>query len=304
MAEVSDLRGELERNTDLLSQCEANCNALESKLHQAKEEARTYQEEARTHQVAAERRAAEYSALRTSSVRLRSLMERLSRCLTSPAAASSNFVESLRSLASSLLASDAVEDNGENLDWFRTAVQSLAEKVGVLVTQRAELLELCNAAESQKAMLKRQLDNTAEMKKALAIQHEHVVQVAQNKLSFLSFEPQDLAIFMLNARGHYEAINHSCPNIFMSSESLATVSTRDVDTCKYIVGRIISMDRRVAGTEGASGSETSNAAGGVGRLISSGENQDHNPYGLEAGTEYCVVSVSMTLSQSRPRVSP
>lgn len=72
-----------------------NCAHLENRLHEAREEART-------NLCAADRRAAEYSALRTSSVRLRGLMERLRSCITAPASNPNSFVESLRNLAASL----------------------------------------------------------------------------------------------------------------------------------------------------------------------------------------------------------
>jgi len=72
-----------------------NCAHLENKLHEAREESRT-------NLCAADRRAAEYSALRTSSVRLRGLMERLRSCITAPASNPNSFVESLRNLAASL----------------------------------------------------------------------------------------------------------------------------------------------------------------------------------------------------------
>lgn len=72
-----------------------NCAHLENRLHEAREEART-------NLCAADRRAAEYSALRITSVRLRGLMERLRSCITAPAGNPSSFAESLRALAVSL----------------------------------------------------------------------------------------------------------------------------------------------------------------------------------------------------------
>jgi hypothetical protein len=59
-------------------------------------------EEARINLCALDRRAAEYNALRASSVRLRGLMERLRSCIAAPVGNPSSFVDSLRSLAVSL----------------------------------------------------------------------------------------------------------------------------------------------------------------------------------------------------------
>lgn len=70
-----------------------NCAHLENCLHEAREEAQT-------HLCAADRRASEYSALRASAVKIRSLFERLKTCVSSGGVA--GFAESLRTLAQSL----------------------------------------------------------------------------------------------------------------------------------------------------------------------------------------------------------
>ena len=70
-----------------------NCAHLENCLHEARKEAQT-------HLCAADRRASEYSALRASAVKMRSLFERLRSCVSSGGVA--GFAESLRTLAQSL----------------------------------------------------------------------------------------------------------------------------------------------------------------------------------------------------------
>lgn len=70
-----------------------NCAHLENCLHEAREEAQT-------HLCAADRRASEYSALRASAVKMRSLFERLRACVLSGSAAI--LAESLRALSQSL----------------------------------------------------------------------------------------------------------------------------------------------------------------------------------------------------------
>ena len=71
-----------------------NCAHLENCLHEARQEAQT-------NLCAADRRASEYSALRSSAVKLRGLFERLRNCVTASGGIS-GFVDSLRSLSVSL----------------------------------------------------------------------------------------------------------------------------------------------------------------------------------------------------------
>jgi hypothetical protein len=70
-----------------------NCAHLENCLHEAREEART-------NKCAAERRAAEYEALRSSALKIHSLFERLRGCITAPGVP--GLADSLRSLSLSL----------------------------------------------------------------------------------------------------------------------------------------------------------------------------------------------------------
>lgn len=71
-----------------------NCAHLENCLHEAREEAQTQKS-------SADRRASEYSLLRQSYLRMRSLFERLKSCVYAPGSAS-GFADSLRTLAQSL----------------------------------------------------------------------------------------------------------------------------------------------------------------------------------------------------------
>lgn len=70
-----------------------NCAHLENCLHEAREEART-------NKCAADRRATEYDALRSSSLKLRSLFERLRSCVTTSGVP--GIADALRSFALSL----------------------------------------------------------------------------------------------------------------------------------------------------------------------------------------------------------
>nr|DAD45404.1 TPA_asm: hypothetical protein HUJ06_003634 [Nelumbo nucifera] len=94
MEDVDNLRRELEMSRKLLDESQMNCAHLENCLHEAREEAHT-------HLCAADRRASEYSALRASAVKMRSLFERLRSCVTASGGVA-NFADSLRALALSL----------------------------------------------------------------------------------------------------------------------------------------------------------------------------------------------------------
>jgi len=71
-----------------------NCAHLENCLHEAREEAQTQKS-------SADRRASEYSSLRTSVIKTRSFFERLKTCVYSPGGVA-GFADSLRNLSQSL----------------------------------------------------------------------------------------------------------------------------------------------------------------------------------------------------------
>lgn len=71
-----------------------NCAHLENCLHEAREEAQT-------HLCAADRRASEYSSLRTSVLKMRGVFQRLGKCVHAPGGVIA-FADSLHTLAQSL----------------------------------------------------------------------------------------------------------------------------------------------------------------------------------------------------------
>ncbi|XP_052199937.1 autophagy-related protein 11 isoform X2 [Diospyros lotus] len=165
--QVAKLERELEGSQKLLDESQMNCAHLENCLHEAREEAQT-------NLCAADRRASEYSALRASAVKMRSLFERLRTCVLSGGVA--GFVESLRALAHSLAnsVSDAEDDGTAE---FRECIRVLADKVGVLSRHRAELLERYSKAESTKEQMKKELEEKKELVNTLYLKHQHEKQV-------------------------------------------------------------------------------------------------------------------------------
>ncbi|KAJ7550899.1 hypothetical protein O6H91_07G123700 [Diphasiastrum complanatum] len=286
LAEVVRLGRDLENNSELLRECQMNCAHLENRLHEAREEAKT-------HLCAADRRAAEYNALRASSVKLRGLMERLKTCITA-----SGFVESLRTLSSSLNSS-SISDAGEDVGYeFRAAIRILSERVGALVQQRTELLERCTKAEAVQNHLSKELENKTEMLKNMYAKRQQEKQASKEKICFTHFEVHELAIFMRNAAGYYEALNHNCPHYYLSDESIALFLEHLPNGQQYIVGQIVHIDRNIArgmfqNIPGNSPISSENDISGSNTAAVAGSRSRYNPYSLPFGTEFFVVTVAM-----------
>eukprot|EP00455_Lapot_gusevi_P040121 TRINITY_DN4525_c0_g1_i1.p1 TRINITY_DN4525_c0_g1~~TRINITY_DN4525_c0_g1_i1.p1 ORF type:complete len:820 (+),score=236.05 TRINITY_DN4525_c0_g1_i1:255-2714(+) len=96
------------------------------------------------------------------------------------------------------------------------------------------------------------------------------------KLSLEGFQENDLALFTSDSVGNYYAINRDCPNYFLSEESKNSVS-RNPRIPRFIVGKIIIIEpNRVA-------------------------NNMINPYSLEVGTDYYVVTCTDLFALDPPK---
>ncbi|KAF9614316.1 hypothetical protein IFM89_018069 [Coptis chinensis] len=280
MEDIATLRRELEISRKLLDESQMNCAHLENCLHEAREEAHT-------HLCAADRRASEYSALRASAVKMRSLFERLRSCITAAGGVAS-FAESLRALAFSL--TNSVNDNEEDgTAEFRACIRVLAEKVSFLTRHRAELLDKCSRAEVAHEHLTKELEEKKELLKTLYAKHQLEKQANKEKISFGRFEVHEMAAFVLNSAGHYEAINRNCSNYYLSAESVALFVEQQPSRPKYILGQIVHIEKQIVKALPVLRTE-------LGDLPSSdiGTRQcTSNPYGLPMGSEYFVVTVAM-----------
>ncbi|KAG2291928.1 hypothetical protein Bca4012_007906 [Brassica carinata] len=90
----------------------------------------------------------------------------------------------------------------------------------------------------------------------------------REKISFGRLQVHEIAAFLLNPAGHYEAINRNCPNYYLSSESEA-------------LHRAVKSDYLSSETLASSSMSTS----------SSGKTT--NSYGLSSGCEYFIVTIAM-----------
>lgn len=276
--EINSLKKELEHARSLLDESQMNCAHLENCLHEAREEART-------NKCSADRRAVEYDALRSSALRIHGLFERLNNCVTAPGV--TGFAESLRSLALSL-ASSVKKDEADTTVQFQQCIKILADKVTLLTRQSAELLERYLAVQAAHGAISKELDEKKELIKNLYNKLQLEKQASKEKISFGRFEVHELAIFIRNPAGHYEAINRNCSNYYLSEESVALFTERHPRYPAYIIGQIVHIERRIAHPD---------QMGGGPRLDSSGGRRSPastlNPYNLPTGCEYFVVTVAM-----------
>ncbi|OVA10093.1 Autophagy-related protein 11 [Macleaya cordata] len=294
LEEVTNLRRELEISRKLLDESQQmNCAHLENCLHEAREEAHT-------HLCAADRRASEYSTLRASAVKMRSLFERLRNCVTASGGVAS-FVDSLRALAFSLTNS-ANDNEDESTAEFRACIRILADKVGFLSRHRAELLERCSRAEAAHGHLTKELEEKKELVKSLYAKHQLEKQANKEKISFGRFEVHEIAAFVLNKAGHYEAINRSCPNYYLSTESVALFVEHLPSRPAYILGQIVHIERQTVRPPQPLWSEhgvdqvehlSSDTATTTRRLSLGTGSATSNPYNLPIGCEYFIVTVAM-----------
>ncbi|KAL0383097.1 UNVERIFIED_CONTAM: Autophagy-related protein 11 [Sesamum calycinum] len=291
MDKVSKLGMELEINQKLLDESQLNCAHLENCLHEARKEAQT-------HLCAADRRASEYSTLRVSAVKMHGLFERLRSCVLSAGVA--NFADSLRALAQSLGSSNENED--DSTAEFRECVRVLADKFSVLSRQRAELLDRYSKAEAANEQLSKELTEKKELVNTLYMKHQLEKQANKEKLSFGRLEVHEIAAFVLNSTGYYEAINRNCPYYYLSAESVALFTDHLPTRPSYIVGQVVHIERQTVKSPRSTSSDRAESTRdcvdiltsetGPSRLgLKSGSTS--NPYGLPVGCEYFIVTVAM-----------
>lgn len=290
--EVSMLRREMEMSRKLLDESQMNCAHLENCLHEAREEAQS-------HRCAADRRASEYSALRSSAVKMRGLFERLRNCVYTPGGMA-GFVDSLRALGQSL-ANSISDSEDDGTAEFRKCIRILAEKVGFLYRHREELHEKYTSVEAVNEQLKKELEEKNELVKTLYTKHQLEKQANKEKISFSRLQVDEIAAFVLNSAGHYEAITRNCSNYFLSADSVALFTDHLPSQPSYIVARIVHMERQTVkppppSTRSDPGwadpaDQPTSDSGSERLTLNCGSTW--NPYSLPIGCEYFVVTVAM-----------
>ncbi|CAA6662251.1 unnamed protein product [Spirodela intermedia] len=282
--EILSLQQDLEVSRKLLEESQMNCAHLENCLHEARQEAQT-------NLCAADRRASEYNALRSSAV----------NCVTASGGVA-GFVDSLRSLSLSLTSSPKEEED-DGLAEFRACIRVLADKVNFLSRQRTELLDRCSVLEATDGKLSKEVEEKKEQIKNLYAKLRLEKQASKEKISFGRLEVHELAAFVLNAAGHYVAVNRSHPNYYLSTESVALFVDHLPTRPAYITGQIVHIERQTVRPAAAGGSDQAEPISGgpaaAGRLVAS----PTNPYDLPVGCEYFIVTVAMLPDAIRPLTS-
>ncbi|XP_015082576.1 autophagy-related protein 11 [Solanum pennellii] len=289
--EIAKRVRELEIRGKLLDESQMNCAHLENCLHEAREEAQT-------HLCAADRRASEYSALRASAVKMRGLFERLRVCVLSGGVA--NLSESLRALSQSL--SNSINEKEEDGSAeFRECIRVLADKVGALSRHRAELADKCSKFDAANKQVSKELEEKKDLVNTLYKKHQHEKQANKEKISFGRLEVHEIAAFVLNSTGNYEAIHRNCPHYYLSAESVALFTDHLPNRPSYIVGLVVHIERQTVRSTPSTSVRADHdrdrldiltSDTGTSRLsLNSGSTT--NPYGLPVGCEYFVVTVAM-----------
>ncbi|XP_050235304.1 autophagy-related protein 11 isoform X1 [Mercurialis annua] len=291
--DVAVLTGELEMSRKLLDESQMNCAHLENCLHEAREEAQT-------HLCAADRRASEYSALRASAVKMRGLFERLKTCVYAPVGVAA-FADSLRALAQSL-GTTTNDNEDDSTAEFRKCIRALAEKVSFLSRHRQELLDKNPKLEAANEQLRKDLEEKKELVTTLYKKHQLEKQANKERISFNRLEIHEIAAFVLNGTGHYEAINRNSFNYYLSTESVALFTDHLPSRPRYIVGQIVHIERQTVKTSPPTSARAEHSrANPVDQLTSDTETDQltlnlgsiSNPYNLPIGCEYFVVTVAM-----------
>ena len=111
-------------------------------------------------------------------------------------------------------------------------------------------------------------------------------------------EVHEIAAFVLNSAGHYEAINRNSSHYYLSAESVALFADHLPNRPTYIVGQIVHIERQSVRSPPPAGDQnrdrldvlTSDAGS---NLLTLNAGSTLNPYGLPVGCEYFVVTVAM-----------
>ncbi|KAH6772310.1 autophagy-like protein [Perilla frutescens var. hirtella] len=283
MDEVSRLGRDLDVSQKLLDESQKNCAHLENCLHEAREEGQT-------HLCTVDHRASEYNTLRASAVKMCGLFERLKSCASSVEVPA--FADSLHALAESL-ASYSSEGNDDSTAEFCECIQALADKASLLLRQRAEFLERCSKAEAANKQLNKDLEEKKELVNTLYVKHHLEKQAIKEKICFGRLEVHELAAFVLNSSGHYEAINRSCHYYYLSAESVALFADNLSSHPSYIVGQVVHIERRMVKPPLSTSDQAEDGRDSLTNPSSLDQGSTCNPYGLPVGCEYFVVTVAM-----------
>lgn len=106
-------------------------------------------------------------------------------------------------------------------------------------------------------------------------------QASKEKISFGRLEVHELAAFVRNPNGKYEAVNRNHLNYYLSDESVALFTEQHSTQPAYIIGQVVHIERCVVQSDMSSSRSGSGSRFGL------------NPYSLPVGSEYFMVTVAL-----------
>lgn len=115
------------------------------------------------------------------------------------------------------------------------------------------------------------------------------LQANKERISFGRLEVHEIAAFVLNSCGYYEAINRNCSYYYLSSESTALFIDHLPSRPIYIVGQVVHIERQMVKSPPLTLSE--HADKDLVDILTS--DIGTNPYGLPVGREYFIVTIAM-----------
>ena len=128
-----------------------------------------------------------------------------------------------------------------------------------------------------------------------------LLQGNKEKISFSRLQVHEMAAFVLNSAGHYEAITRNCSNYYLSAESVALFTDHLPSQPSHIVGQIVHIEHQTMKPLPPSTRSDHGRADPLDQLTSDtgaerltlNSGSSLNPYGLPIGCEYFVVTVAM-----------
>ena len=113
-------------------------------------------------------------------------------------------------------------------------------------------------------------------------------QANKDKISFDRLEVHEVAAFILNPAGHYEAIERNCHHYYLSTESIALFTDHLPQRPSYIIGQIVHIERLEA-----SPIRFEHNNNRVEILTTDTGMSAANPYNLPTDCEYFIVTAAM-----------
>ena len=129
------------------------------------------------------------------------------------------------------------------------------------------------------------------------------LQANKERISFSRLEVHEIAAFVLNSAGQYEAINRNASSFYLSVESVALFTNHLPSRPSYIVGQIVHIERQAVKPlllptstrpEHGKADEVDLPATDQGTdCLNLNLGSTSKPYNLPIGCEYFVVTVAM-----------